>query len=121
MNIALWILQGLLAFAFLGAGGAKLAQSREKILANPMMAWANDFTGTQIKLIGLAEVLGAVGLIAPWATGILPILTPIAGACLAIVMAGAVATHARRKEPLAVATVLTALSLLLAVGRFLVA
>ena len=66
-------------------------------------------------------VLGAVGLIAPWATGILPILTPIAGACLAIVMAGAVATHARRKEPLAVATVLTALSLLLAVGRFLVA
>lgn len=120
MNIALWILQGLLAFAFFGAGASKLAQPREKLLANPMMAWANDFGAGQIKLIGLAEVLGAIGLIAPYATGIVPILTPVAGVALAVLMAGAVATHLRRKEPPFAPGVLAALALALAAGRFMV-
>ena len=68
MNIALWVVQGLLALAFLAAGGTKVASPREKLVANPQMAWASDFTGGEIKLIGLAEVVGAVGLVAPWAT-----------------------------------------------------
>ncbi len=119
MNHALWGLQGLLALVFLAAGGNKLAQSREKLLAHPMMGWANDFSASQIKLLGLAEVLGAIGLVAPYATGILPILTPIAAVALAILMLGAAATHGRRKEPWIPAAVLAALSLGLAAGRFL--
>ncbi|MFO0682998.1 MAG: DoxX family protein [Sandaracinus sp.] len=119
MNYALWGLQGLLALVFLAAGGNKLAQSREKLLANPMMGWANDFSSSQIKLIGLAEVLGAIGLVAPYATGILPILTPVAALALAVLMLGAAATHARRKEPWIPPVVLAVLSLGLAAGRFL--
>lgn len=120
MNYALWGLQGLLAFAFLAAGGNKLAQSREKLVANPMMAWANDFTEGQIKLIGLAEVLGAIGLIAPYALGILPILTPVAAICLALLMGGAAQTHLRRKEPIVPNVVLATLALGVAAGRFLI-
>jgi len=121
MNIALWALQGLLALAYVAAGGNKLAQSREKLLANPMMGWAGDFSAGQIKMIGLAEVLGAIGLVLPWALGILPILTPIAALCLTVIMVGAAATHARRKEPVVAAAVIAALSLAVGVGRFLVA
>lgn len=118
MNIALWALQGLLAFVMLGSGGFKVASSRDKLLANPRMGWATDFAAGQIKMIGGAEVLGAIGLILPWALGILPILTPIAAVCLAVIMVGATATHARRKEPTIPTIVLTALLLAIAVGRF---
>jgi len=98
MNVALWVLQGFLAFAFGAAGLFKLVTSRQGLIEKKM-GWAADFTDGQVKLIGLAEVLGAAGLIVPWATGILPVLTPIAALCLAIVMGGALAVHVRRKEP----------------------
>src|SRR5262249_41034086 len=58
MNLALWIVQALLAAAFFAAGWIKLFRPKEKIAANPRLGWANDFTPSQIKLIGLAEVLG---------------------------------------------------------------
>jgi uncharacterized membrane protein YphA (DoxX/SURF4 family) len=118
MNIALWVLQGLLAAAFLAAGSMKLLRSKEQIVANPHLGWANDFSPPQIKLIALAEVLGALGLALPWALGIVPVLTPIAAVCLAVIMLGAVATHAQRKEPVAPSAVLTVLLLVVAVGRF---
>jgi uncharacterized membrane protein YphA (DoxX/SURF4 family) len=108
----LWSVQGLLALVFFASGGMKLVRSREALLSQPPMAWANDFTAGQIKLVGTAEVLGAAGLILPRLFGILPILTSIAAACLALLMGGAVATHLRRKESPAVPAVL----MLLAVG-----
>jgi hypothetical protein len=117
MNIALWVLQGLLAFALGAAGAMKVVQSRDAILANPRMGWASDFSASQIKMIGGAEVLGAIGLVLPWALGILPILTPIAAVCLAILMIGATATHARRKEPSAPTIVLAVLLVVIAIGR----
>ncbi len=116
MNTALWILQGLSAFAFFGAGVMKLATPKDKLKAK--MPWANDFTEGQIKLIGLAEVFGAIGLVAPWATGIVPILTPIAAAALVVVMGGAVSTHLRRKETPIPPAVLAVLALVVALGRF---
>ncbi len=119
MNVALWALQSLLALAFLGAGANKLAQSREKLLAHPMMGWAHDFTAGQVKLVGLAEVLGAVGLVVPSATGIAPVLTPVAAGCLALLMAGATWTHVRRKEPTVPSVVLGLLAVAVAVGRSL--
>lgn len=112
-----WALQVLVAFAMLGSGIMKLATPREKLLANPQMGWANDFSASQIKLIGLAEALGAVGLVVPHATGILPFLTPLAGVCLAIIMGGAAWTHIKRKEPAIPAIVLGVLALAVAVLR----
>jgi len=95
--IAYWIVAGLAALVFLAAGLMKLAQPKEKLKAS--LPWTEDFSATAIKLIGLAEVLGAIGLIVPMLTGILPILSPIAGIALAVLMIGAAITHIRRKEP----------------------
>jgi uncharacterized membrane protein YphA (DoxX/SURF4 family) len=118
MNVVLWVLEAMLAAAFLAAGSIKLLRSKEQIVANKQMGWANDFSPTQIKLIALAEVLGALGLVLPWALGVVPVLTPVAAACLAAIMAGAVATHAKRKEPVGPSAVLAVLLLVVAAGRF---
>lgn len=121
MNILAWILSGLLAVAFIGAGASKLASSREKLLENPRMGWANDFTSTQIRGIALAEVLGGIGVVLPWLLDIARVLTPLAALGLAIVMAGALVTHARRgelKEALPVNTILLVLALAVAIIRF---
>ncbi|HWS50633.1 MAG TPA: DoxX family protein [Microbacterium sp.] len=117
MLIAFWIVAGLAALVFLAAGLMKLAQPKEKLQTN--MGWVEDFSGTSVKLIGLAEVLGAVGLILPMATGILPILSPIAGVALAVLMIGAAITHIRRKEP-AIPFALAILAAAAAVLGFLV-
>lgn len=98
MNKAIWFLQVLVAFAFVGSGGMKLATPPASLRANPNMGWSNDFSDRDIKAIGAAEVLGAIGLIVPAATGVLPILTPIAGGALAVVMGGAAYTHVNRHE-----------------------
>lgn len=118
MNIALWIVQALLAVAFLGAGAMKLTQPKEKLVTS--LAWAESFSPTSIKLIGAAEILGALGLVLPALTGIAPVLTPLAAVGLAVVMVGAIVTHGRRGETpmIAVNAVLLALALFVAWGRF---
>ncbi len=120
MNIALWIIQGLLAFAFLMVGGMKLMKGKEALLAEmgEQMGWTEDFSASQIQMIALAEVLGALGLILPMALNILPILTPIAAVGLAIIMGGATNTHRVRHEPFIPTVVLMVLSLIVAIGRF---
>lgn len=85
MNTALWIVQGLLALLFLFAGGTKLVlpiEEMTKELALP---------GMFLRFIGVAEVLGGLGLILPGLTGIRPQLTPLAAAGLVIIMIGATA------------------------------
>lgn len=99
MKKAVWAPQILLALAFAAAGTMKLVTPRAQIVANGSGRWAQDFSDTQVTLIGAAEVLGAIGLVAPAATGILPILTPMAAAGLTVLMAGAVMTHMRLGEP----------------------
>ena len=117
-NKAAWTLQILLALVYLGAGGAKLSTPAEKLRANPQMAWTNDFSDRAIQAIGAAEVAGAIGLVAPAATGILPILTPAAGAGLAALMLGAAGTHVSRGESPVAPLVLGALALAAAYLRF---
>jgi uncharacterized membrane protein YphA (DoxX/SURF4 family) len=117
MNIALWILQGLLALSLLASGGMKFAKSKAKLVSDSKMAWATDFSETQIKLIASAEVAGAVGLIVPWATLIAPVLTPVAAVCLAILLLGAARIHFARKESFAPPLVIAILCLIVAVGR----
>jgi uncharacterized membrane protein YphA (DoxX/SURF4 family) len=86
MIIVLWVLQVLLALVFLFSGGKKLIRSNEQIQALP---WARDLSPTMVRGIGILEVLGAIGVILPVLTGILPWLTPLAAAGLAVLMLGA--------------------------------
>ncbi len=119
MNVVLWIIAGLLAAAFAGAGLMKLTQPKPKLAASGM-AWTEDFSDGQAKGIGAVEVLGALGLILPAALGIAEILTPLAAAGLALTMVGAAITHLRRGEgsmvPVNVA--LGGLAVFVAVMRF---
>jgi uncharacterized membrane protein YphA (DoxX/SURF4 family) len=120
MNVFLWIVAGVLAAFFLAAGATKLSQSRRKLLANANMKWVEDFSAGTIKLIGTAEVLGAIGLILPGALDIAPILVPLAATGLALIMIGAIITHGRRKEfpPIAINIVILILTALVAIFRF---
>jgi uncharacterized membrane protein YphA (DoxX/SURF4 family) len=115
MNITLWIVQILLAVVFLVSGITKAIRPSEKLRAG-----IPEVRPGVTRLIAVAEILGALGLILPGLTGIAPFLTPVAAAGLAIVMVGAVVTHARRKEGKSVAMnlVLLALALVIVVGRF---
>ncbi len=96
MNTLLWVIQGALTALFLLAGSLKLVRSREELLKQ--QPWVEDFSQRTVKLIGTAEVLGALGLILPAALGILAWLTPTAAAALATVMLLAMLTHLRRKD-----------------------
>lgn len=120
MNVFLWIVAGVLAAFFLAAGLTKLSQSKAKLNENPQMAWTKDFSAGTLKLIGAAETLGALGLILPGAFDIAPVLVPLAASGLAIIMIGAIITHARRKEPqpIIINAVILVLALVVAVFRF---
>jgi uncharacterized membrane protein YphA (DoxX/SURF4 family) len=119
MNIALWVVAGLLALAFVGAGAMKLSQPKEKLQASGM-GWTEDFSATGVKLIGTAEVLGAIGLILPPLVNIAPVLAPIAAVGLAVTMVGAAIVHVRRGESKALGApvVLFLLAAFVAYGRF---
>jgi uncharacterized membrane protein YphA (DoxX/SURF4 family) len=118
MNIALWIVQILLALAFALAGFMKVSQPIEKL--GERMNWAKRMAPGVVRLVGSLEILGALGLILPKATGILPWLTPVAAVSLVLTMIGAIITHFRLQEPKAVGTpvVLLLLSLFIVLGYF---
>ena len=118
MSITLWVVQVLLAVAFLGAGATKLSQPKEKLAKN--MAWVEDFSQGTVRLIGTLEVLGAIGLVLPALTGVLPWLTPLAAAGLVLLMIGAALAHLRRTEygNIAVNAVLLILATFVVYGRF---
>jgi hypothetical protein len=99
MNLALWIVAGLLAFAYLMSGGSKMLVPREKMAKKMRGAeWVMDFSPGALKAIGAVEVLGAIGLILPALLGIAPILVPLAAIGLVLVMIGAVIVRIRRRE-----------------------
>jgi len=120
VDVLVWVVSGVLAVAFLAAGALKLTQPKEALVAKGQ-GYAQDLTPATLKGIGLAEVLGAVGLILPWALDVAPVLTPLAAAGLALTMAGAVVVHLRRGDQpkeLVPGLVLGLLSLFVAVARF---
>ena len=80
---SLWIVQGLLALIFLFTGGMKLVQPLEVLTAQMPLP------GLFVRFIGVAEVLGAIGLILPGLLRIRSGLTPLAAAGLVIIMIGA--------------------------------
>ena len=118
MNLALWIVAAFLAAAFAGSGLMKLFVPQDKLVKSGQ-GWAQDFSSTSVRLIGLAEVLGAAGLILPAVTHIEPVLVPLAAIGLGLVMVGAAIVHTRRKEAvnIVVNVVLLALAVFVVWGR----
>lgn len=120
MNIALWVLQILLALVFAAAGIMKATQPTERLATN--MGWVMDVAPRTVRLIGILEILGAIGLILPAVTGIWPWLTPLAAAGLVLTMVGAIIVHGRRGEfsSIWMNIVLLALAAFVLFGRFFV-
>lgn len=96
MNLALWIIAGLLATIFLLSGVGKLFIPKEKMVGMLAAArWADDFSPGAIKAIGALEILAAAGLILPAALDIAPVLVPLAATGAVLLFAGAVITRLR--------------------------
>jgi hypothetical protein len=118
-SLALWVVQIGLALLYFAAGGAKLILSIDE-LAAAGMGFVTSVPVGFTRLIGILEILGALGLILPTATRILPWLTPLAAVGLSLVQVGAIITHALRGETamtLPVNLVLLALALFVIWGR----
>lgn len=96
MNTTLWALQALPVLAFLGVGGMKLATPASEFATR--FPWAEDLPGWSPRVIGVLEVAGSIGLIAPRATRIAPLFTPAAAGGLALTMAGAALLRLTRGE-----------------------
>ena len=119
MNVALWSAQVLLAVVFAGSGVAKSTMSKERLLATGQTG-AASFPMPVVRFTAAMELLAAVGLTLPWATGIARVLTPMAAVGLGVVMIGAAGSHIRLREARNTAAngVLFALCLFVAINRF---
>ena len=119
MSIALWIVRCLLALAFLLTGLTKVFTPMARLTS--YMAWVRAIPAPLVRGIGIAEIVGAIGLILPFLTGIAPWLTIIAAIGLALVMVGAVVLHAARKEAheMVLTAALFLLALFVVVGHLL--
>jgi len=122
MNLALWIVAGLLAAVFAVGSVSKLFVPKEKLAAAPGGGWVEDFGAGAVKDLGAIEVLAAVGLVLPAALDIAPDLVPLAAVGVVVLMVGAVITRLRSRH-VAKATILIDLAYLamaafVAWGRF---
>lgn len=108
MQIVLWIVTALVALAFLAAGLVKRSQPRERLASR--MHWIEDRSLPTVRVIGMLEVLGAVGLALPRLTHVRPWLSVAAAAGLILTMIGGATVHLRRKEPVVPNLVLGLLS-----------
>src|SRR5215212_1396786 len=118
MNIALWIAQILLAAMYGMAGSLKTFQTAK---AKEQFPWAKNRSDNFVRFVGVSELLGALGLILPMVTGILPWLTPIAAIGLSLIQLLAIFTeHLPKKEfnILPVNIALLALSIFVVIGRW---
>ena len=118
-TIGLWVAQVLLAVAFGAAGVMKLFQPIEALGA--MMNWVNVTPALLVRFIGFVEIAGALGMILPAATRILPFLTPLAAVGFLIIQILAIGVHASLGETamsLPINLVLLALAVFVAWGRW---
>ena len=97
MKIAKWIPQILLILMFLFAGVMKVITPYDEMLSQ--MPWAEDFSLTTIRIIGILEILGALGLFLPVLLKKMTVLVPVAAIALALTMVLAMIVHIGRGEP----------------------
>jgi putative oxidoreductase len=119
MNIALWVVQALLALAFLLAGFGKATQPLDRL--SRRMEWVKVVPSGLTRFIGVSEMLGAIGLILPALTHVLPWLTIAAAVGLTLVMIFAAVFHASRHEysGILMNVVLLVLALFVVYGRWM--
>ena len=96
MNTVAWILQGVLAAFFIMPGIGKITGSREKHISDGHIK--PDGNLLFIRILGVLELLGCLGIIVPWLTGIAPILTPITAAGYSVIMIAGIVNHTIKKE-----------------------
>ncbi|MFB7501580.1 DoxX family protein [Streptomyces sp. NPDC056161] len=96
MNVAYWIVAGLLALFYLYGGGMKVVRSRDRL--RPMMAWVDSTPMPAVRAIGLIEVLGAIGLVLPPLTGIATWLALAAAIGFVVLQICATGVHLRRGD-----------------------
>ena len=118
MNTTLWIFQGILAILFATAGVMKITQPIQRLVNS--VNWVDRFPVEAVKVIGFSELIGAIGLVLPWALNIVPVLTPGAATALATVQFLAIFHHSRYREGKAIAfnIVLCLMAVFVAIGRF---
>lgn len=117
-NIGLWVAQVVLAAVYVMAGFMKLTQPIDALVASGM-TYAGDYPEMLTRFIGTMEVLGAIGIILPAATRVVPVLTPLAALGFSIIQVLAVGLHSSRGEfqVLPINLILLALSLFVLWGR----
>lgn len=118
MNIALWIVQGLLAALYLMAGTLKTFQTAK---AKEQLPWAKNRSDGFVRFVGTSELLGALGLILPLVTGVLLWLTVLAAIGLTVIQLLAIfSIHLPKKEYniIPVNAVLLALAVFVVIGRW---
>ncbi|MEZ5024242.1 MAG: DoxX family protein [Chitinophagales bacterium] len=99
MNIVLWIFQGVLALMMLLPGLLKISNTKGlKVKGNGNMDWVDDVSSSNVKLIGVIEILIGLGLILPMLVGIAEWLTPLAAVGAVGTMIGAMMLHIKRKD-----------------------
>jgi|RhiMetdeSRZDD1v2_1073273.scaffolds.fasta_scaffold422222_1 DoxX-like protein len=98
MDTVITVIQVVLTFIFTGGALTKLTLPYARFTKVPFQAWANDFKPEHVRLIGVFEASAAVGMIASLFVPSLAMLTPFVAVGMALVMAGAMATHLRRAE-----------------------
>lgn len=118
LDIVFWFVQWVIAVAFVASGAMKVLQPVGKLTDS--MAWVPTVKPSTVKLIGIAEVLGGLGLVLPSLMGIAPILAPIAAVALALVMMLAAIKHFQMNDAKGAvpSIVLFVLSVVVAVVRF---
>lgn len=116
LTIVTWVLSGLLALVNLMAGGMKILKPHGGARPMPTL---DDFTDAQVRWIGVAEVLGAVGLILPALTGVAAFLTPVAGLGIAVIQSLAIVAHRKHGEAFVPNVVMLVVALAIVVFRLL--
>lgn len=96
MNVALWIVQALLAAAYVLVGSMKAFRPLDTL--SKRLTWVSAVPAGFVRFIGVAELLGAIGLILPMVTNIAPWLTVAAAAGLVLVQVCAIVFHLARHE-----------------------
>jgi putative oxidoreductase len=119
MNIALWVVQVLAALAF-GSHGFLMAAGSQRM--RERVRWVRALPTPIVRVLGVLEILGAIGVIVPAATGILPSLTVAAAGGLVAMMLLAILFHITRREwpNIGLNIVLGALGFAVAYGRLVI-
>lgn len=118
MDTILWVIQAILALLFIIPAFSKIINSKQQHIADGHIKAGASIV--PIRILGVLEGLGCIGITVPWLTGIVPILTPIAALCFCLVMMAGLVIHTLKKEykMLPLLTIILVLAATVAYWRF---